>query len=205
MPDIRKFASPKRIVQALLPRAAEEERRELITADNDSEDPLTTLQERYPGADISTPVHYSSVDWEKLNDFDGIARYILALVYSASDKGTKTEFLHQQLIGIPTVAVACSGGVLHIAHDIVKIDIGQIKDILESINYKKIELIKNNNTNKKLHAEMKILKVLGVNLDRKLMGVSKPCCTQCADFLELQGIDYSYWHSHPVGHWTPPF
>ncbi|WP_408602528.1 hypothetical protein [Paraburkholderia guartelaensis] len=53
---------------------------------------------------------------------------------------------------------------------------------------------------------MKLLRRFGTDSLRwKTMGVSKPCCRACADFLEKEGVDYSYWHNQNVGHWYRPY
>jgi OTT_1508-like deaminase len=183
--------------------------RELITTVNDDGNgqrkTLQALKLEYPDAEITTPVYYASVKFDKLNEFDLIARYILSLLYSRGNPKGKTDFLYQQLVGMPTVAVASSNGVLYIACDKIEITREGIKSVLESTGYIDFSIIKNDKTNNKLHAEMKLLSKINHGIDGKFMGVSKPCCAQCADFLENQGIDYLYWNSQNVGILTPPF
>jgi hypothetical protein len=61
-----------------------------------------------------------------------------------------------------------------------------------------------------MHAEMKILKYLrarGIALAGVNMGVSKPCCPDCANVLNAQHVNYTSYHNTAVleGRWVAPF
>jgi hypothetical protein len=75
---------------------------------------------------------------------------------------------------MPTVAVASSNGILYIACDKIEITREGIKSVLESTGYIDFLIIKNDKTNNKLHAEMKLLSKINHGIDGKFMGVSKP-------------------------------
>lgn len=57
------------------------------------------------------------------------------------------------------------------------------------------------------HAEMALLQYLHQNNmtpDNNEIGVSKPCCRNCAHVLKSANIKFSFKHADPVGEWTPP-
>lgn len=56
-----------------------------------------------------------------------------------------------------------------------------------------------------MHAEMQLVSQLKQeNLMTDFIGVSKPCCKQCAEVLDHVHIGYSMWHDSPVVNWENP-
>lgn len=155
------------------------------------------------GAQVATPVVYSGVVWSNLNVYDRIARFILALAYTHQ---AAPDFLPQQLIGMNTIAVAGNGGKLYLAANGIdlKPSLPLVEEELRAEEIEQEVVLLPNLHGKDHHAEMQIIDHFakeGMRLDDDTIGVSKPCCTSCAEKLESLGIAYSYWHDQKIGAW----
>lgn len=172
-------------------------------------------------------VNYDDLSYMFLNDLDRIARYFLAVAYSSVYKPTDTY--NQAYIAARTVAVGRSGNKLYIAANGLKglgsqRPRGDTRRIIIAVNEIRIgaqglanalaeegiggitNIIFATNPegdeDRTYHAEMQLVDIFheeGVPFDGSIIGVSKPCCKNCAQSLDRVGVGYSYWHDQNVG------
>ena len=213
MPDPKKYASPQRILQvwhnnALTEIVPNQKSGELIGTT--MPDQLKAAKKHYAGGVVTTPVIYTKVDptGSGLNEYDLMARMILAVTYTGDDNA-KPDMLYQSMIGSPTVAIAqdAKSGTLVIACNKLKVFQDKlVRAALDSEGVEeKFELLKLDDDHS-LHAEMRLVNFFyndKLRLAGDALGVSKPCCRDCASHLEALDIDYSYWHDQNVGKWAP--
>ncbi|MBN9121939.1 MAG: hypothetical protein J0I06_22825 [Planctomycetes bacterium] len=187
--------------------------------------------------DVNIEQTVFAIDDDHLSDWDRIASYILACVYSSVQR---QHVSRQSYSSADTVAVARSGSTLHVFTNTMfaradwnkqqqqvvftplsasKRGTGQaaaaetvfaamkeagmsdIKTI--DFTYKKSLL-----TNRTYHAEMQCVDYFFEErqaIDGNYIGVSKPCCRDCAKALDKFGIGYAYWHDVSGNNdWVPP-
>ncbi|MFP5270680.1 hypothetical protein [Coleofasciculus sp.] len=170
-------------------------------------------QANVPGdASLSpTNVVYTAVNAGGLNELDKIARFALAAAHSGQYAGTHRE---QHFISQRTVAVARYNGELFIAaNDLWNDDVEDVGSTMQRVEHElrnqgiggRIRFIPNRYgyRDRSCHAEVQIVNYFfsrAWRLYNDTIGVSKPCCLQCANKLDQVRILYSYWHDQNVGH-----
>lgn len=141
---------------------------------------------------------------------DEIARFILAIAHSGQYPGNHRE---QFFISQRTVAVVFHQGTLYVATNSLRNDdvedvgttLQRAIDAIRGAGYAdQVRFIYNpgGNEDRNFHAEMQLLSYFmakGWRFDQDIIGVSKPCCENCANNLDRYLIMYSYWHREPVG------
>jgi hypothetical protein len=176
---------------------------------------------------INKNIYYSNqaTDGSDLNDLDNIARYILAMTHSGWND--PYHIVKQNVTGKKTFAVGASGDTLYVAHNVAmeggnrpspntgeeegikNITLGFIKSELKVSKIRDVKVInlagRGNATS--FHAEMQLIAYLkdkGLALDGRIIGVSKPCCGTCGNFLNALGINFSLIGDPPLGQWMIP-
>lgn len=165
-----------------------------------------------------TPVVYEALEqhYEDLNGLDRIARTVLALVHSAYSsqkaKDQHHDFVLQNIVSMNTVAAAASGDKLYLAANGVDL-LGAATAIAnalgnEGVSFTPVIVTGTTWKDKDFHAEMQLVSYLannGLMPNGLTIGVSKPCCLQCAERLDSLGLSYSLWHDEEVGkRWKAP-
>lgn len=134
---------------------------------------------------------------------DRIAAALLAMSFS----GQKSE-ASQRLIQMACVAVVFVNQEIWVASNGVTIDADIINKTLgpayDGCNVYVVE-----NGRGKMHAEMQLVQELhGSKMlkegSKYYIGVSKPCCSRCADVLNKLGIAFLHQHEDDVKGWEAP-
>lgn len=160
-----------------------------------------------------TPVVYVAVEPKSLNESDKIARLLMSMIWSS--QFDPQDFLKQNLIGQGTLAVATTADTLYVAGNDCFPNVTWealrtfVKDALarEKVAFKNIVFVKNPNGfgDRSFHAEAQLVWYLHKNnILTKEIGVSKPCCQNCALMLDRVGLAYSYWHEEEPPKWVDP-
>ncbi len=137
-------------------------------------------------------------------ELDRIACTILAVCYSGQkSQNPKTQNLRE----MGCVAAIFVGNDIWVAAN-KGIDIGanEINTALGTV-YDGADVYVVKNGDGSMHAEMQLLKELrdsGKNPRGMYMGVSKPCCAQCAKELSERGVEFMHEHKDKVKHWESP-
>lgn len=163
---------------------------------------------------LNRNVEYN-LQWNNLNELDRIARFVLAIAYSGYYAGNDTY--NQAYVAARTVAVARSRGALYIAANTLwrEADVDAVTDRVSDalrgegiggLPGDRIVFVFNprGDDDREFHAEMQLVEYLharNLPFDGNEIGVSKPCCTTCANRLDRLRISYSYWHNQGVGVW----
>ncbi|WP_081044770.1 hypothetical protein [Xanthomonas translucens] len=144
---------------------------------------------------------------ERMEDIDRIAVAILQIAYSGSRAQT---FASQGLIQMDCVAVYKSGSEFVVASNTVSLTSEIVLRAWDTLGGRPTRgmtvTIAHGPTG--MHAEMKIVSYF-IQIHKEMqglrLGVSKPCCTECAVELDRRGIVYSTTHSTPNrGVWIAP-
>lgn len=157
---------------------------------------------------------YHHEQLERMTNADLLAVAILQIAYSGSRAQTPDS---QRLIQMDCVAVYMSRSEFIVASNAVKLTDEIVRRALNtldgSIHRSMTVAIANDLADryakvKNMHAEMKIVKYF-IEYNRQMqgisLGVSKPCCSECAVELDKRGIVYSTTHSTPNrGEWIAP-
>lgn len=175
-----------------------------------------------------TPMHH------QFNNLDAIAKYIMAMSHTAIVKGPegKDEDKKEKAVvqvnigtGIKTVAVVRSGSTLLVTQNGIFKSLASskrgafidelCKAVLAELGGKsvvqKVEVLNSASDDFAFHAEMQLLEhciTSGRQISGGVMGVSKPCCVDCAKKLMEAGVDFSLWidksKAEGKNKWTPP-
>ncbi|POD80994.1 OTT_1508-like deaminase [Pseudomonas syringae] len=136
-------------------------------------------------------------------ELDKAASYLLARNYSGR---TSPTAISQSLIQMDCVAVAVVNNEWLIASNSRKLGdddaIMLAHELGMDITY---ALVKRGSGY--MHAEMQILEELAESKYQSanvFIGVSKPCCLQCAQSLDQAGSKYTSWHNTSVANWEKP-
>lgn len=144
-----------------------------------------------------------------LDTLDKAASYLLAMNWSWRRSQTSVS---QQLIQMDCVAVALVNNEWLIAqnsHGITDYDVEQMAaELGRQLTY----AIVTRGTPNQMHAEMQVLEEIrasgytGDQISQMniYVGVSKPCCRNCATLLDRYGIRYHSWHDSQVVNWEQP-
>jgi hypothetical protein len=187
-----------------------------------------TLNQKLGQVTLKKVVDYT-LDINNLNVLDRVARYLLAVAYSSVYKGTDTY--NQAYVAARTVAVGLADNTLYVTANTLiglglkaqsnvklKIAVNEMRIAATALaaemsaeriaNLTELVVVLNplGNDDRTYHAEMQLVDVFqeqNLRFEGDIIGVSKPCCMQCAGTLDKLGIGYSYWHSENVGHWIP--
>jgi len=171
------------------------------------------------------------LDYTRLNYLDRAARYLLAVAYSSVYRGTDTY--NQAYVAARTVAVGLHDNVLYVtANDLIglglkpqkptpgvryRIAVNEIRIGARALEaemraedlpqLRGITVIAQETESRTYHAEMQLVDHFSeekMRFEGDVIGVSKPCCAQCATRLDALKIAYSYWHDQNVGRdWQP--
>jgi hypothetical protein len=145
----------------------------------------------------------------QLDTLDKAASYLLAMNWSWRKSQTSVS---QKLIQMDCVAVAIVNNEWLIAqnsHGLTDYDVAQMATELgREITY----AIVTRGTPNQMHAEMQVLEEIRasgytneqIQQLKVYMGVSKPCCRTCAEWLSHYNIGYANWHDSPVVNWEQP-
>ncbi len=139
---------------------------------------------------------------------DRIASFLLAVNWSWR---RSPQSVSQKLIQMDCVAVAVLDNEWLIASNsqgLTDYDVELAAEELGQITY----AIVTRGTPNAMHAEMQVLEEIrasGYTGDQikqlgLYMGVSKPCCRTCAEWLSFYNIGYAGWHDSPVVNWEEP-
>lgn len=161
---------------------------------------------------------------DDLNELDLVARNILAVTHSAW-KAVDNPIL-QNITGMKTFACIASGDTLYVAHNAgllkprnllpADVEADAIRDaaidIMREDNCNKITTVTVINlatkkNAKSYHAEMQLIAYCianGLPIDGGIIGVSKPCCSQCSDKLSILHVEHSLKAGPPIGGWEIP-
>lgn len=174
-----------------------------------------------------TPLHH------KLNNLDAVARLIMAMAHTATAKSPEEENLEADQktrrtvqvnigSGIKTVAVTRSGTSLLVAQNGIFRDAkprsarGALETTLtthvknqlgDKGPIQSVQFVNADSDDFGMHAEMVLLQHC---MSRRLpmtggtIGVSKPCCKNCAAALNDAKVDYTLWIDGEVPKWTSP-
>lgn len=150
---------------------------------------------------------YNQIRLEGLSEIraeaDRIACIVLAVAYSRTHGDIPSV---QRLIQMGCVAACFVGDAIWLASNNVEILPVDIDNALgNDYNGRTVWIVQNGNGN--MHAEMQLVQELHNDscLYRGVyIGVSKPCCEQCANLLDKLGISYLHWHDDRVVHWESP-
>jgi hypothetical protein len=115
--------------------------------------------------------------------------------------------LRQLDINLDCVAAAFDGEWWYVAANGELISWQHVQKLKAELGGARIILVEGSDRN--LHAEMKIMSYLKENRLIKwgiLMGVSKPCCPNCREQLDIWKVRYTSYHTQApqVGRWTNP-
>lgn len=142
---------------------------------------------------------------------DRIAAALLAMSFS----GQKSE-ASQHLIQMACVAVVFVNQEIWVASNGVTIDADIINDTLKNSfdkydqdKYDEYDVYVVKNGRGKMHAEMQLVQELhGSKMlkegSKYYIGVSKPCCSRCANILNELGIAFLHQHEDDVKGWEAP-
>jgi len=140
-----------------------------------------------------------------LREWDRQASFLLATSYSRRASPSRAS---QGLIQMDCVAVAWAGNSIYAAANSHALEDEDFIALAEELN---TELTYYNiqRGDGGMHAEMQVVEELyeqGELQDGSVqyIGVSKPCCRDCAEFLESVDIEYSQWHGDYVVNWEAP-
>lgn len=140
-----------------------------------------------------------------LKEWDKDASYLLATSYS---RRSGSSHKSQSLIQMDCVAVAWVGNTLFAASNSKKLESSDFDALADALGYSfTYANIKRGSGG--MHAEMQVYEELAICYDElskivTYIGVSKPCCKQCATFLTTQGMTYAQWHDAKVVNWEAP-
>lgn len=136
-------------------------------------------------------------------ELDRIASALLAVCHSGQKSQSPKS---QDLIQMNCVAAIFVDGDIWVAANGVEIGADEINTALGD-EYDKYDVYVVKNGNGHMHAEMQLIKELniaGKSPDEMYMGVSKPCCAQCAKELKKAGIEFLEEHEDKVQNWESP-
>jgi hypothetical protein len=157
-----------------------------------------------------------------LNELDKIARFALAVAHSGQwtdENAREAEYRwdprrEQLFVAQRTVAVVehpwgglylAANGVWNDAIEDVGSTMQRVIAALQAAGEGTIRIVPNpyGHSDRSFHAEMQLLRYFidrGWRFEDDMIGVSKPCCERCADWLDRNWIEYSYWHDQPTGY-----
>ena len=149
--------------------------------------------------------NYSEKNVSNYSSLDIIAITLLRIAWSRN----RDIFNTQNAVNYDCVAVCLVNGELWLASNNIKITDEDINVLLECMNNDGLPYNGNvwtvTNGSGHMHAEMQLVSQLKQeNLMTDFIGVSKPCCKQCAEVLDHVHIGYSMWHDSPVVNWENP-
>lgn len=186
----------------------------------------TTSQQTLGDITLKKVVDYN-INISNLNFLDRVARYFLAIAYSSVYPGS--DKYNQAYVAARTVAAALNGNKLYLAANELKglglqrpkkdtrpiiIAVNELRKGFEGLikefasegigGITEVVFVANpfGDDNRTYHAEMQLVDLFyegRMNFDGGIIGVSKPCCMQCALSLDKVDINYSYWHNEKVG------
>lgn len=151
---------------------------------------------------------YSEIRMAAINDLDRMASALLAICYSGHRAPTPAS---QRRIQFDCVAVCQVGEDLWVAANGIGIQNEDIDELLELMKKEKYFFngcfyIVTQPGREAMHAEMKLLSELcDATLHTSYIGVSKPCCKYCKEYLNTAGISYAQWHDKEPTDWIDPF
>ncbi|POA33920.1 MULTISPECIES: nucleic acid/nucleotide deaminase domain-containing protein [unclassified Pseudomonas] len=138
-----------------------------------------------------------------VQQLDKVASYLLGLNYSGYASPTPKS---QSLIQMDCVAVAVVNNEWLIASNTQRIGDDEIIRMANELGFDIVyALIKRGNGH--MHAEMQILEELAASKYSSanvFIGVSKPCCKKCAEWIVHTGAKYTAHHDSDVVHWEKP-
>ncbi|GJJ03231.1 hypothetical protein RugamoR64_37690 [Duganella rhizosphaerae] len=165
-------------------------------------------------------------DTDELNSLDIVARHILAYKFTIvhnEEAGNRVDPVLHSLRDRETVAcVMVNDGHLLVAHNFKFRDADTNRIPFELATAKTVEAMKAEGLRiktyaavpfyiakrkKDFHAEMQLLEYVSDNamsIQGGVIGVSKPCCDDCARTLTSMGIDFSFRAGVAIGDWQPP-
>ncbi len=148
---------------------------------------------------------YSPNTSSRYSDLDYIATTLLRIAWSRKPDSPET----QNAVNYDCVAVCVVNGDLWYASNIIQItdeDVNTLLDCMEKDRFPfdgDVYMVSNGKGH--MHAEMKLVsQLIQEGLKTDSIGVSKPCCAQCANELSKRGINYSMWHDDSVANWESP-
>ncbi len=136
-------------------------------------------------------------------ELDRIANSLLSVCYSGQKSQSHQT---QNLREMCCVAAIFVDEDIWVAANGVNISADEIHTVLGT-NYEGADVYVVMNGNGSMHAEMQLLKeVIECGRDPRgmYMGVSKPCCAQCAKELNKYGVEFMHDHKDKVKHWESP-
>lgn len=140
-----------------------------------------------------------------INDLDIIASTVLALTWSRTHNMSKTS---QGLIQMDCVACVIVDNEIWLANNLQNISDEDICELRRIYNIDNTIWVVKNGERGIMHAEMQIISQL-LQEDKKstvsYMGVSKPCCKNCSQILDVFNFDYASKHNSIVKNWQSPF
>lgn len=150
---------------------------------------------------------YNKIRLEALSELraevDRIASMILAVAHSRANGDTS---IRQNLIQMDCVAACFVKRYIWIASNCVDITEEDINNALgKDYNGTTVWVVVNGDGH--IHAEMQLVEELQCSYHvyrGRHIGVSKPCCKQCAEILDELGMKYLYYHEDRVRNWESP-
>lgn len=140
---------------------------------------------------------------ESVAEADRIACMVLAVAYSRAYGDTPSV---QKLIQMDCVAACFVNRDIWLASNQVGITEEDINNALgDEYNGTTVWVVENGNG--RMHAEMQLVQELqhgGYPCRGRYIGVSKPCCDQCAAVLDNLGMNYLHRHKDKVKRWESP-